>query len=122
MATEGGALRFSFGEAGVLDAGADAALQRQARAATSAELVFGARPEDIEIASNEAPGGLNGVITFVEPVGPRTIVHIKVDGQTVKVAKEKRYPVKIGAAVRLLPPLGKCHLFDAATGDAIGRA
>ena len=120
MASEGGALCFAFGAAGMLDAAADAALQRRARAAASADIVFGARPEDMEIAGAEAPGGLNGVVTFVEPVGPRTIVHLKVNEQTVKVAKEKRFPVKLGAAVRLIPPVGKCHLFDAASGDAIG--
>lgn len=120
LVERGGALKLEFGEAGLLDAGADPALARRARAASSAEVVFGVRPEDMEIAAAEAPGGLKGVVSFVEPVGPRTIVHLKVMGQTVKVAKEKRFPAGIGAAVSLIPPLGRCHLFDAASGDAIG--
>ncbi len=120
LIAEAGALCFGFGEAGRLDAGGDGAMQHRARAAAGAEVIFGVRPEDLEIAPPDGPGGLKGVVSFVEPVGPRTIVHLKLAEQTVKVAKEKRYKVSIGAAVRVTAPMAKCHLFDAASGEAIG--
>ncbi|MSO73781.1 MAG: ABC transporter ATP-binding protein [Alphaproteobacteria bacterium] len=120
LRTEGSALGFDFGEAGTLAVGADLDLERRARAITLTEVLFGIRPEDIAVTSSDEAGGLRAVVSFVEPIGPRTIVHLTLGGKTVKVAKKKRFKVEIGAVVRLIPLVGKCHLFDAATGDAIG--
>ncbi|MSO69418.1 MAG: ABC transporter ATP-binding protein [Alphaproteobacteria bacterium] len=120
LVSEGSALRFSFGEAGLLDVAGDSALARRARSAPSADVIFGVRPEDVEITQAGGANALKGVVFFVEPVGARTVVHLKVNGKVFKVTKEKRFKIAIGTAVGLIPPVGKCHLFDAASGDAIG--
>jgi multiple sugar transport system ATP-binding protein len=116
----GGELSLDFGEAGRLDIANDPALTRRCRAVRQQELIFGARPEDMEIAPADGPSGLAGTVTFVEPIGPRTIVHLEVNGTTIKVAKEKLFRVAIGKRVTAVPPRGKCHLFDVASGDALG--
>ncbi|MGD9536067.1 MAG: ABC transporter ATP-binding protein [Alphaproteobacteria bacterium] len=115
-----GGLTLDFEGAGVVDVSGDDDLVRRARSAREPRLYFGARPEDMELAEAGAPNGLKARVTFVEPVGPRTIVHLDVGGQPVKVAKEKRFPVRIGETVTALPPRGRCHLFDLATGAAVG--
>jgi multiple sugar transport system ATP-binding protein len=114
----GGARLLDFGTAGALDLTGDAALAGRLRAARAPNLVFGARPEDMELAAEGAPG-LRGLVTFVEPIGPRTVVHLEVGGRTVKVAKEKRFPIAIGTRVAVVPPPGRCHLFDAESGVAL---
>jgi ABC-type sugar transport system ATPase subunit len=59
-------------------------------------------------------------VSFVEPIGPRTVVHLSAGGHNIKVAKDKQYPIEIGAKVKAAFPKGRCHIFDAESGDAIG--
>ena len=101
----------------------DGALKRRCDSARNAELIFGARPEDLEI---EPPGhtapGIEATVTFVEPIGPRTIVHLAAGERRLKIAEGKQYGIELGAPVKAVLPPGKCHLFDAETGEALGRA
>jgi multiple sugar transport system ATP-binding protein len=120
LGEKAGTAQLDFGDAGSIDISGDQDLLRRAASARQPRLYFGARPEDMEIAEASVPNGLSGKVTFVEPVGPRTIVHLDVAGETVKVAKEKRFPVEIGKPVTALPPRGKCHLFDIETSVALG--
>jgi len=121
LAERAGAPLLDLGAAGSLSIEADDELRRRAASARSPSVVFGARPEDMEIAPEADRRGLLATVTFVEPIGPRTVVHLEVNGMTVKVAKEKRFPITIGSRVRAVPPIGKCHLFDAESGAALGR-
>jgi hypothetical protein len=88
----GGTLTLDFDGAGAIDLSGDHDLLRRARSAREPRLYFGARPEDMELAAADVRNGLKARVTFVEPVGPRTIVHLEIGGQAVKVAKEKRFP------------------------------
>ena len=115
-----GAPALSFGEVGTLPLAEDDALLRRLRTAKAPSLVFGARPEDMEITTSDRESALPATVTFVEPIGPRTVVHLDVGGKTIKVAKEKRFPIGIGSRVNVVPPRGKCHLFDAESGAALG--
>ena len=101
----------------------DGALKRRCDGAREAELIFGARPEDLEIEppGNTAPG-IEATVTFVEPIGPRTIVHLAAGERRLKIAKGKMYGIELGARVKAMLPPGKCHLFDAETGVALGLA
>ncbi len=116
----GDAAALDFGDGGIAPV-EDDELARRCKAARDAEVVFGARPEDIELrpGGHEGPG-IDATVTFVEPIGPRTIVHVAAGGSALKIAREKHYRIEIGAAVRAMLPRGKCHLFDAASGDALG--
>ncbi len=99
----------------------DGELLRRCKSAAKPEVVFGMRPEDVDIQPREVGRpGLDMEVTFVEPIGPRTVVHLAAGGYQVKVAKDKQYPIEIGATVKAAFPKGRCHIFDAESGDAIG--
>ncbi len=117
-----GSYALDFGEGGrvVVE---DGALKGRCAAARDAAVIFGARPEDLEI---EPPGhtaaGIEATVSFVEPIGPRTIVHLAAGERRLKIAEGKQYGIELGARVKAVLPPGKCHLFDAETGEALGRA
>jgi multiple sugar transport system ATP-binding protein len=117
IVTAGGDTSLDFGAAGSFPVD-DPALTGRCSAARQKEVIFGARPEDIGL-TTEPSGGLRFRVGFVEPIGPRTIIHLEADGLKAKVSKEKRFPIEIGTMVGIIPPRGKCHLFDAANGAAI---
>ncbi len=117
-----GAYALDFGEGGMSGV-VDDDLKQRCKAARDAALIFGARPEDLDL---QPPGydgpGIDMTVTFVEPIGPRTIVHVTAGERSMKIAKGKQYGIELGARVRAALPLGKCHLFDAETGEALGVA
>ena len=109
-----------FGDAGtsIIE---DGELMRRCKLARNADVVFGMRPEDIDIQPREAGRpGIDMEVSFVEPIGPRTVVHLAAGSHNIKVAKDKQYPIELGAKVRAVFPKGRCHIFDAGSGEAIG--
>ncbi len=117
-----GAFGLDFGAAGA-SAIDDGDLQRRCKSAKNPAVVFGMRPEDIDIQPREVGHpGLDMEVTFVEPIGPRTVVHLSAGDHQIKVAKDKQYPIELGATVKAAFPKGRCHIFDAESGAAIGLA
>jgi len=115
-----GSYSLDFGAAGT-SAIDDGDLIRRCKSASKPEVVFGMRPEDIDIQPREVERpGLDMEVTFVEPIGPRTVVHLSTGGHQIKVAKDKQYPIELGATVKAAFPKGRCHIFDAESGAAIG--
>ena len=99
----------------------DGDLIRRCKSAFKPEVVFGMRPEDIDIQPREVEHpGLDMEVAFVEPIGPRTVVHLSAGGHQIKVAKDKQYPIELGATVKAAFPKGRCHIFDTESGAAIG--
>lgn len=104
-----------FGAAGMLPV-QDEGLLEQCRGASSAELVFGVRPEQVSLQPGHAgASGLLMEVAFVERVGPRTLVHLERDGLAVKVAETNGYPAEIGSVMALVVPEGAAQMFDART-------
>ena len=115
-----GTYTLDFGEGGITRV-EDEVLAARCKRAREPALIFGARPEDIEIGERRASApGIDARVTFVEPIGPRTTIHLEAGKGQIKVSKEKQFPIEIGAEVRANLPRGKCHIFDAASGEAIG--
>ena len=115
-----GSYGLDFGTAGssAID---DGELLRRCKSAAKAEIIFGMRPEDIDIQPREVGRpGLDMEVIFVEPIGPRTVIHLSAGDHHIKVAKDKQYPIELGAKVKAAFPKGRCHIFDAASGAAIG--
>ena len=115
-----GSYSLDFGAAGT-SAIDDGDLIRRCKSASKPEVFFGMRPEDIDIQPREVERpGLDMGVAFVEPIGPRTVVHLSAGGHQIKVAKDKQYPIELGATVKAAFPKGRCHIFDAESGAAIG--
>jgi multiple sugar transport system ATP-binding protein len=74
------------------------------------ELCVGIRPEDVELADRPLPSGLEGAIELAEPTGDRTLLMIRVGGESVRALLPAReWPEKVWLR---LPP-DKLHWFDA---------
>ena len=99
----------------------DETLLRRCKAAANGNIQFGVRPEDIELeATGHTGDGVTAKVTFVEPIGPRTIVHLALGEETIKVVTEKGSGFELGSDVKAVFPTGKCHIFDRESGNAVG--
>ncbi len=85
-----------------------------ASGADGQSVVYGTRPEHIELA-----GGGEGVATevvVVEPTGADTQVFTKIAGVEVTSVFRDRHAFRPGEVIRLRPDAARAHLFDAASG------
>ncbi len=122
LAEEGGQLYLDLGSAGRL-AIKDQALSRAAKAAKAREVTLGIRPEAISVADGEAAeSGLSMAVDLLEPIGPRTIIHLKQGEQEMLAVEDKRFGGRHASRVTALLPQEQCHLFDRETGLLLGRA
>jgi multiple sugar transport system ATP-binding protein len=121
IVSEGDDIMLQFGAAGTLKLEAGTPLFQRARCAKSKDVIFGVRPEDIELAEVSDPTlGLTLVAQFIEPIGPVTTIHFSDGEYRIKVLTEKRFRTGLGQAHRLSIPLERCHLFDRESGRALG--
>ncbi|QCI67007.1 ABC transporter ATP-binding protein [Phreatobacter stygius] len=87
------------------------------------DLTFGMRPEDVEVAEGETPAGRLDVpaqVEVVEPLGADTLVFTSVAGHPVAARVRPEVRPKPGENLKLRFNLDRMHLFDTATGRAIG--
>jgi multiple sugar transport system ATP-binding protein len=104
-----------------------------------ARVVAGVRPEAFRQAGADEPiGTLPGTVAFVEDLGATLLAHVVVHGARVttatddgtdaftashlklRVTLDPAQAVRPGDAIRLAPDVARLHLFDAATGQAMG--
>jgi ABC-type sugar transport system ATPase subunit len=94
-------------------------------AATANDLVFGIRPEDVDIAQGALlPGQVDmpAVVEVVEPLGADTLVFTTMSGYPVAARVRPDVRPAPGAQVNLRVNLERAHLFDATTGKTVGLA
>ncbi|MCP9233964.1 ABC transporter ATP-binding protein [Mesorhizobium sp. LMG 17147] len=81
------------------------------------EVFYGFRPEQVKLA--EDGRGLSMPVSFVERIGPRTIIHLG-DGETaVKAVFDNDVGLAIGQTAVVAPAVEAVRVFDAATGLAL---
>ncbi|MDF3155707.1 sn-glycerol-3-phosphate ABC transporter ATP-binding protein UgpC [Mesorhizobium sp. XAP10] len=81
----------------------------------SQAVVYGVRPEHLEI----HPDGVPAKISVVEPTGSETLVFLRFgEGEMVALFRE-RHDFKPGDTLKLKPRLDQIHLFDAETGKRL---
>ena len=116
LVTDGRLTKLDFGRTGTIEV-TDPKLLAQSRRAPKPDLVFGVRPEQIELRRG---GGLASSLkmtaTFVERVGARTIVHLESGGHVVKVVEKNGYEAERGEPMSIIVPPGAPMLFDAESG------
>jgi multiple sugar transport system ATP-binding protein len=88
----------------------------------SGDLVAGFRPEHLELGEIPNAATIRAKADVVEFLGDEELLHVTVQGHegdvVAVVSSENR--VKPGDVLDLKLPLEKLHLFDRATGDALG--
>jgi multiple sugar transport system ATP-binding protein len=94
------------------------------RSAPSDELVFGLRPEDVEVAQNGvAPAGkidIPAIVEVIEPLGADTLVFTTACGHPVAARVRPEVRPAPGERLNLRFNLERMHLFDAASGRMVG--
>ena len=119
LVTDGGATKLDFGSAGSILV-TDPKLLAQTDHVSKQDLVFGIRPEQLELRRDDGhASSLRMTVTFVERVGARTIVHLEHDGQVLKVAEKNGYQAERGEPRSVLVPQATCILFDAESGQRV---
>jgi multiple sugar transport system ATP-binding protein len=88
-------------------------------AADGQKVIYGTRPEHMELASGEE--GVAGEVVVVEPTGADTQVFTKLAGVEVTSVFRERHTFRPGDLIRLRPDPTRAHLFDAATGARLAR-
>jgi multiple sugar transport system ATP-binding protein len=88
-------------------------------AARGRRLLLGIRPEDLLLAEGPGPARLKGRVAVVEPLGPHTLVMLRIGEESVRIATEPDRPVQVGDAVHLEPRPDRIRWFDADSQEAI---
>jgi multiple sugar transport system ATP-binding protein len=88
--------------------------------ATVGPVTLGFRPEHAELAEPRGPDTFAGEIYVVEPLGNETLVAVDVGGTLVNVRERAAFTARIGSSCGVRPLTNHLHLFDEATGDALG--
>ena len=96
-----------------LECGAKLPIPTNARASDGQKVVYGTRPEHIELATGNE--GIATEVVVVEPTGADTQVFTKIAGVEVTSVFRERHDFKPGASIRLKPDPVRAHLFDATT-------
>jgi multiple sugar transport system ATP-binding protein len=78
------------------------------------DIVFGVRPEHLEVGK-----GLDIRISVTEPTGPEIHIYGDMGGDEICAVVRERIELKRGQTLGLKPMEGKVHLFDAASGTVI---
>jgi multiple sugar transport system ATP-binding protein len=98
----------------VAGGGAKLPLPPDAPLRDSAEIVYGIRPEHLQLRENG--GGLAAEVVVVEPTGAETLLVTRVAGIECKAVFRERHRLEPGERIGLEPQLDQVHLFDRATG------
>ena len=98
----------------------DADLAATARANGVQEVVYGFRPERVVLA--QAGAGLAMLVTFIERIGARTVVHFGDGDRRVKAVFDNNLAVSVGETAYVALEPGGARLFDRASGTAIRGA
>ncbi|MBD2750690.1 sn-glycerol-3-phosphate ABC transporter ATP-binding protein UgpC [Microvirga sp. BT688] len=110
--------------ASLRDGGADLSLggsvQVPPATATTADILVGARPQDLVPSSQGVPGlTVSGTVAVVETLGSETLVHIEGAGQTIIGSAPGRQIPRIGEHLTLHAPAERLYYFDKATEKAL---
>jgi multiple sugar transport system ATP-binding protein len=79
------------------------------------EVVYGIRPEHLELADD----GFPATVDVVEPTGSETMVFLHVGSKSIVALFRERHDFKPGQTVRLRPKPASAHLFDARSGKRL---
>ena len=98
----------------MLEGGAALPLPVDTRAKEGQAVVYGTRPEHIDLVQGQ--DGIGAEVIVVEPTGADTQIFTKIAGVEVTSIFRERHDFRPGAPIRLRPDASRAHLFDAQSG------
>jgi multiple sugar transport system ATP-binding protein len=97
------------------DTGIKLPLQTAPAASDGRPVVYGIRPEHLELASD----GADAEVVVVEPTGSETQLVARLGGKDVVAIFRERHDLKPGQKIKLRPRADVAHLFDKANGQRL---
>jgi multiple sugar transport system ATP-binding protein len=94
-------------------------LARAAERSKSSDVLVGVRPEDLECVDGAGETALTLVVSFVERVGHRTVVHLAAGAHSAKMTARSTFQAALGSALRLRARAAGLRLFDRSSGLAL---
>jgi multiple sugar transport system ATP-binding protein len=82
------------------------------------QVIYGVRPEHLALGSGD---GITSTVAVVEPTGANTEVYSRFCDTEINAIFRERHDFSPGQVIRLVPDEAHTHLFDAASGKALGR-
>ncbi|UWQ18398.1 ABC transporter ATP-binding protein [Jannaschia sp. M317] len=82
------------------------------------DILLGVRPDDLHPVAENAL--IEGRVTVREPLGPETLIYVDTKGGEIIAKADGRTPPDVGATVLLGANPQDVHLFDKASGVALG--
>jgi multiple sugar transport system ATP-binding protein len=82
-------------------------------------VVFGIRPEDIEVAREKRQGAFQCNVYFTQSMGAEDILNLKIDNVTCRALAAPRLMIKLGEVVSVSFDMSRAHLFDTETEECI---
>jgi multiple sugar transport system ATP-binding protein len=95
--------------------GVDLPMAGLALPAEGRRVVYGIRPEHLDLADD----GMPAAVVVVEPTGSETHVVARFGGRNLVAVFRERHAFAPGQPIRLRPRAGMVHLFDAETGERL---
>ncbi len=84
------------------------------------DLIFGVRPEHVHLTPQPTAETLwRGVVYAIEPLGPKTVVHLKVGDDLIEAIAPAMYRPHVGETQFIAMNLPMTHVFDGQTKAAI---
>jgi multiple sugar transport system ATP-binding protein len=84
-------------------------------------VTLGFRPEHARLAEPSGGDAFAGEVYVVEPLGNETLVAVDLGGTLVNVRERADFSAAIGSRCGVQPLAQHLHLFDEATGEALGN-
>jgi multiple sugar transport system ATP-binding protein len=105
---------------GAVHAAAGARLPTPASANGAARpVVYGIRPEHLDLVADGTPDGFDVEVVVVEPTGSETQLFVRLGEQELVAVFRERHEFRPGQRVRLRPHAERAHLFDPASGNRL---
>jgi multiple sugar transport system ATP-binding protein len=84
------------------------------------DLIFGVRPEHMKLTAQPTADSLwQGAAYAIEPLGPKTVIHLKVGEDIVEAVAPAMYRPRVGETQYIGLDLASTHVFDSKTKNVI---
>lgn len=95
-------------------------LEGPAKESSGKPVVFGIRPESMEVSNTESGQSIRARVEHAEPMGAETMLYLSTDSNDSFIAKVSgHYDYEIGAHLHLTLNMDEAHLFDAETENSL---
>ena len=94
-------------------------LPENANISEGQEIIYGFRPEHVDINQSASEDAINLTVKVDQPTGSQSLVFANVGDQEICLDVPKSHLLKPGNEFKMSPQLDNIHIFDSETGKRI---